>query len=142
MASILRVNTLTDASSNNSIATSFVAGGSAKLHVRYTTVTTTATVGSPLNTSTLTDNGTCDTSISISSNMDNANYTILSSGVNNYDSSGTKSYGPYSIGSWTNSSSYQTSSTTRIGGRFAPGSGSAVSVDVDIVSVALLGDLA
>ena len=30
MASILRVNTLTDASSNNSIATSFVAGGSAK----------------------------------------------------------------------------------------------------------------
>ena len=31
MASILRVNTLTDASSNNSIATSFVAGGSAKL---------------------------------------------------------------------------------------------------------------
>ena len=30
MASILRVNTLTDASSNNSIATSVVFGGSAK----------------------------------------------------------------------------------------------------------------
>jgi hypothetical protein len=40
-----------------------------KLHVRYTTVTTTATVGSPLNVSTLTDNGTADTSISISSNV-------------------------------------------------------------------------
>ena len=142
MASILRVNTLTDASSNNSIATSFVANGSAKLHVRYTTATTTATVGSPLNTSTLTDNGTCDTSISISSNMDNANYTILSSGTNNYDSSGTQAYGPYSIGSWTNSSGNQTSSTIRIGARFAPGTGSATVVDVDIVSVALLGDLA
>ena len=30
MASILRVNTLTDASSNNSIATSFIFGGTGK----------------------------------------------------------------------------------------------------------------
>jgi hypothetical protein len=141
MASILRVNTLTDASSNNSIATSFVANGSAKLHARYTTVTTTATVGSPLNTSTLTDNGDCDTSISITSNMNDANYTILSSGTSNYNSGGNQAYGPYSIGSWTNSSSNQTSSSTRIGCRFASSS-TALNVDVDIVSVALLGDLA
>ena len=35
MASILRVNTITDASSNNSIATSTVARGSAKAWVQY-----------------------------------------------------------------------------------------------------------
>ena len=42
MASILRVNTLTDASSNNSIATSFVAGGSAKAWIDHTQITTSA----------------------------------------------------------------------------------------------------
>ena len=37
MASELRVNTLKDASGNNSVAMEYVAGGSAKLVVRYTT---------------------------------------------------------------------------------------------------------
>ena len=34
MASILRVNTLTDASSNNSIATSVMSSGSAKVWIK------------------------------------------------------------------------------------------------------------
>ena len=35
MASELRVNTLKDANGNNSIATSFVAGGSAKVWINF-----------------------------------------------------------------------------------------------------------
>ena len=57
MASILRVNTLTDASSNNSIATSFIAQGSAKSWVNFNGTGTIAARDS-LNLSSLDDNGT------------------------------------------------------------------------------------
>ena len=73
MASILRVNTLTDASSNNSIATSFVAGGSAKFWANIDQIGTAALVDS-LNCSGITDNGTGDVSVALSSNMGNATY--------------------------------------------------------------------
>ena len=73
MASILRVNTLTDASSNNSIATSFVAGGSAKFWANIAQIGTAALVDS-LNCSGITDNGTGDVSVALSSNMGNATY--------------------------------------------------------------------
>ena len=73
MASILRVNTLTDASSNNSIATSFVAGGSAKLWANIDQIDTAQLVDS-LNCSGITDNGTGDVSVALSSNMGNATY--------------------------------------------------------------------
>ena len=141
MASELRVNTLKDAAGSNEVAMTYVANGSAKLVVRYTTVTTTATVGSPLNVASLTDNGTGDTSISNTSAFSDALYAILAAGTSNYDSSGNSVVGPYSIGSWVNSSSYQTTSVTRIGQRFASSS-SAQNLDVDITSVALIGDLA
>ena len=68
MASELRVNTLKDASGNNSIATSFVAGGSAKVWCAFNTVTNHSTFDS-FNTSGLTDNGSGDTTISYTSNM-------------------------------------------------------------------------
>jgi len=66
MASILRVNTLTDASSNNSIATSFVAGGSAKAWHQSDSA---ATPVDSLNISGGTDNGTGDYSYAFSSSM-------------------------------------------------------------------------
>jgi|TARA_R110000744_G_scaffold249438_1_gene365697 hypothetical protein len=55
MASELRVNTLKDAAGNNSIATSFVAGGSAKAWVQFNA--STVAQGS-LNISSLTDSAT------------------------------------------------------------------------------------
>ena len=74
MASILRVNTLTDASSNNSIATSFIAGGSAKSWVNFNGIGTIATRDS-LNVASLTDIGTGNHDINFSSSMADANYS-------------------------------------------------------------------
>jgi len=65
MASILRVNTLTDASSNNSIATSFVAGGSAKVWCKLTGAA--QTINDSLNLSSRTDNGVGQTELTFSS---------------------------------------------------------------------------
>lgn len=112
-----------------------------KLVVRYTTVSTTATVGSPLNVASLTDNGTGDTSISNTSAFSDALYAILAAGTSNHNSSGNSVVGPFSTGSWTNSASNQTTSVTRIGQRFASSS-TASNTDVDITTVALIGDLA
>ena len=73
MASILRVNTLTDASSNNSIATSFIAGGSAKSWVNFNGTSTLA-VRDSLNTTSVTDNSTGNYSFTLSNAMGNADY--------------------------------------------------------------------
>jgi hypothetical protein len=75
MASELRVNTLKDAAGNNSIATSFVAGGSAKAWVNFNGQGTIASRSS-LNVTSLADNGTGDYTISISSSFSDANYTL------------------------------------------------------------------
>ena len=75
MASELRVNTLKDASGNNSIATSFVAGGSAKTWVNFNGTGTVA-IRDSLNASGLTDNGTGDQTVHIGNDMSNANYSL------------------------------------------------------------------
>ena len=59
MASILRVNTLTDASSNNSVPMATVAQGSAKVRAQYMGLTNTLQTGA-LNNSSVTDNATGD----------------------------------------------------------------------------------
>jgi len=82
MASELRVNTLKDASGNNSIATSFVAGGSAKGWIRFTGVSTTAALDS-FNMSVITDGGTGNTTLGITSAMGNANFSAT--GYTNFD---------------------------------------------------------
>ena len=66
MASELRVNTLKDAAGNNSIATSFVASGSAKA---WATVNQTGTMAflDSFNCASLSDDGTGQTTISFSS---------------------------------------------------------------------------
>ena len=72
MASELRVNTLKDASGNNSIATSFVAGGSAKVWFHGTDNVATDS----LNVSGTTDNGAGDYTITFSNAMANATYAL------------------------------------------------------------------
>ena len=65
MASELRVNTLKDASGNNSIATSFVAGGSAKVWCKLSGAA--QTINDSLNLSSRTDNGVGQTELTFSS---------------------------------------------------------------------------
>ena len=76
MASILRVNTLTDASSNNSIATSFVAGGSAKCWGDYDQ--DSPSIKDSFNTSSVTDNSTGQYFPQFTNNMGSVNYASMS----------------------------------------------------------------
>ena len=85
MASELRVNTLKDASGNNSIATSFVAGGSAKAWVNFNGIGTVA-VRDSLNASSIQDNGTGYYSLNFSSSTANINYSV-SGGTNGSNNS-------------------------------------------------------
>ena len=74
MASILRVNTLTDASSSNSIATSVLFNGSNKAWINLNGTSTIANRDS-YNISGITDNGTGDYTETFTSSMSNANYS-------------------------------------------------------------------
>ena len=78
MASILRVNTLTDASSNNSIAMSTINQGTAKA---WANLKGTDTFGlrDNFNVGSATDNGTGDYSLTWASSMSDVNYCILQS---------------------------------------------------------------
>ena len=78
MASELRVNTLKDAAGNNSIATSFVASGSAKASLNYKG-TATNSVRYSFNVSSVTDNGTGDYTTNFTNSMSSANYTVTCS---------------------------------------------------------------
>ncbi len=75
MASILRVDTLTDASSNNSTPMATVNQGTAKFWVKWNG-TGTAAASDSFNSSTLTDNGTGLTTFTFSTNMGNVNYSL------------------------------------------------------------------
>ena len=84
MASELRVNTLKDASGNNSIATSFVAGGSAKAYGYAQQRTSTVELKDSFNISSWNDDGTGRSTWNINSDMANATYTTVVS--SSYDS--------------------------------------------------------
>jgi hypothetical protein len=75
MASELRVNTLKDASGNNSVATSTVAQGSAKAWVNFNGTGTIA-IRESFNTSSLTDNGTGDYDSNLTNSMSNADFSV------------------------------------------------------------------
>ena len=81
MASELRVNTLKDASGNNSIATSFVAGGSAKAWV-HINMATGANVDS-FNIASITDDGTGTFDATYTTAQATANYVICTAGDDN-----------------------------------------------------------
>ena len=74
MASELRVNTLKDASGNNSVATSVVFNGSAKASVNFNGTGTVA-IRDSYNISSLTDNDTGLYTLSWSSNFVNDDYS-------------------------------------------------------------------
>ena len=70
MASELRVNTLKDAAGNNSIATSFVANGSAKVWIDINSAQTS--ILASLNVSSFDDDGTGEGGANFTSNLSNA----------------------------------------------------------------------
>ena len=74
MASILRVNTLTDASSNNSVAMSTVAGGTAKMWINLDGDAGTPAALDSLNVGSVTDGGSGVYTYNFSSSMGNINY--------------------------------------------------------------------
>ena len=73
MASELRVNTLKDASGNNSIATSFVAGGSAKAWAHI--AAGGASLPDSFNFSSIDDDGTGEYGLNYTSAMGSTNYS-------------------------------------------------------------------
>jgi len=73
MASELRVNTLKDAAGNNSIATSFVAGGSAKAYANNDSVSSNL---KSFNVSSFTDVGTGLPQQSLTSNMSDGLFAV------------------------------------------------------------------
>ena len=106
MASILRVNTLTDASSNNSIAMSFVAGGSAKV---WCNINASMAVQDSLNIASITDHS--------GSGENNFNFTnafgaltYVPNGMNSDDGSANR--GVNVQGTWTGGN--QTTSSVRM----------------------------
>ena len=80
MASELRVNTVKDASGNNSVATSVIAEGTAKA---WANIDGSGTVSfrDSFNTSGLTDNGTGDYTTSFSTSFGNVNYSFTYCGA-------------------------------------------------------------
>ena len=111
MASILRVNTLTDASSNNSPAMSVVNQGTAKAWLQYNQVTPAVT-GS-YNISSVTDTGAGDFTPNYSSAMSALDYAVVSAGgMLNQDASGR-----ISETNPTNTSSYQCTTTNSAGSK-------------------------
>ena len=99
MASILRVNTLTDASSNNSIAVSVVNNGSAKVWINYNMANTSSIYGS-YNVGSLTDNGTGDASVAYTSNMNNDDYAqVDGTGDEGEQFNNSRALGAASVGS-------------------------------------------
>jgi hypothetical protein len=77
MASILRVNTLTDASSGNSTAMSTINQGTAKAWINFNGTSTIATRDS-FNVSSIADDGTGTYTITINNDMANADYCTTS----------------------------------------------------------------
>ena len=76
MASELRVDTLKDASGNNSVGLSYVANGSAKAWVNFNGTGTVA-IRDNVNVGSITDNGTGNYTINFTSNMANTNFTVV-----------------------------------------------------------------
>ena len=76
MASELRVNTLKDASGNNSVATSVIAEGTAKVWAKATQ--SDNSIYDSFNLTSITDDGTGQLTFTIASDMANINYAFTS----------------------------------------------------------------
>ena len=127
MASELRVNTLKDASGNNSIATSFVANGSAKAWNSFDGTVSSSYELDSFNSSTFTDIGTGSYKFAFTSSMNNVNYASPAG----YGGTETADHGVR----WPRLNADNTTSETR--GTANNGNG-----DVARINVTILGDLA
>ena len=76
MASELRVNTLKDASGNNSVAMEYVAGGSAKA---WSNVSSSQVINDSLNVSSITDGGTGNYDLNWTNSFNNTSYSHVGS---------------------------------------------------------------
>ena len=133
MASILRVNTLTDASSNNSTAMSTINQGTAKAWVNFNGQGTIAARDS-FNFASLTDNGTGDYTVNFSNNMNNVNYASPTcSDATNFSQLG-------SVATRLKAASNIQLYTAVVVG--VPGTSARTFLDLENVNVAILGDLA
>ena len=134
MASELRVNTLKDASGNNSVATSTVAQGSAKGWVNFDGTGTPA-VRDSFNCSIFSDNGTGDYTISFSNSLSNANYSsTMSCGQDSTGNSGLRAANGLS-------STTRTTGVIRIGTATASSTANRTSIDDNTISLSIHGDL-
>jgi len=104
MASILRVNTLTDASSNNSTAMSTIFNGTAKAYLTYNNA---GSIQDSFNMGSVTDSGTGNYVTVFTSNLSNALYvtagtTIGGNGnqsvLDSHQSAGVKATTGYEVG--------------------------------------------
>jgi hypothetical protein len=132
MASELRVNTLKDASGNNSVALSTVTSGSAKAWAQIQQTSTPQTVHGSFNVSGIVDTNTSRTEVNYTNAMSDANYSALSSGSKDWDDtpSGNQSLMVGAVYATTGDSYYQ---STNDGG---------AAVDSPRFMVAINGDLA
>ena len=137
MASELRVNTLKDASGNNSVALSTVAGGSAKAWVRFD-ATNSNSVNDSFNVQTIRDNGTGQHGITLTSAMANTNWSVQCTGTGSGTSGGTIQL---DSGSWGGSGTSPYRTTTQANMRGIDNHTSN-EVDHDDSNVACFGDLA
>jgi len=131
MASELRVNTLKDASGNNSVATSVVSNGSAKAWVYFTGVSSTSARDS-YNVASLTDTATGKTTINYTSSMANTNYA--GSMYSNAHSGGTASD--------TFNNDYTGGFGSKATGSVSQVAYASSTVDADANDVIIFGDLA
>ena len=140
MASELRVNTLKDASGNNSVALSTVAEGSAKawlnLNGAATFDSSDTEIRDSFNMTATTDEGTGDYGASFTNSMSNANYSITDGSYSGGTTRGTMLSG--------NSTNSQTASSFRQRYGLSTGDNSDGTADGDVsfVRIAVHGDLA
>ena len=127
MASILRVNTLTDASSNNSTAMSTVFNGTAKAWINMDGTGTISNRDS-YNISGITDGGTGVYTVTISNDMSSANWSPTFTG------------GPHSSNNNRNTASVYSLAAGSVNVRTWGSGGS--SEDYALVSLHINGDLA
>jgi hypothetical protein len=128
MASILRVDTLTDASSGNSTAMSTIYGGITRTWASFDGTAAGATIGDSFNVSSSDDDGTGDYGINFTSNFNNADYSSTFG-----DGEGTATSGMRFL-----MDAGSTTSSQEIYGRNVSNSAS----DCDAASMAINGDLA
>ena len=133
MASILRVNTLTDASSNNSVATSVLFSGSAKAWGNLDGTGTIA-IRDSYNISSAVDGSTGYYTFNYSSNMTNDDYSASENVAETSGFEGHMNRYPAIDGVATNKITF--------GATFKPTGSSAANYDVDELYVTIVGDLA